>query len=103
LDMIIEYIPWATGSDGHTYSPIWVTNPSEQRIDHDTKQVYLYVQETMMRELGHTLGLADLYRFGGYSDSLMGRFNLDKTTDSILSNDIEYLSDVYRNHSPYAT
>ena len=101
LDMIIEYIPWATGSDGQTYSPIWVTNPSEQRVDTKAGKAYFYLQETMMHELGHTLGLYDLALVDGkpHSDYLMGKSDPDDTphTDIPLP-DRNYLRDVYRNH-----
>ena len=110
LEIIIEHPAWEqTRRDYPRRNQrriLWTTDPElhQDWVDEEGgfNPKWKYLPQTFMHELGHTLGLADLYRFGGYSDFLMGRFNLDKTTDSILSNDIEYLSDVYRNHSPHA-
>ena len=62
-------------------------------------EVYVYLPRTAMHEFGHTLGLHDLYRFGDYDAYLMGSESRAEPFQSVPSNDLDYLSDVYENHS----
>ena len=65
---------------------------------------YKYLPWVFMHEFGHVLGLTDLYWFEGkYPGSLMGLFPEDKTDlhTAIPTPDIDYLRQVYRNHTAH--
>ncbi len=61
---------------------------------------YTYLPQVYMHELGHAIGLGDLYLHGGHPGSLM-----DRVTDvpiTSVPDDIDgtYVEQVYRNHTP---
>ncbi len=120
-EIVIEHPAWAgTRLDrpGHNQQRIFWTlevrlhnewvGPEGEAPDGTLHPKWRYLPATMIHEFGHTLGLADLYRFGprggqgkGHSGYIMGSMNRKKTNDAVPSTDVEYLTDVYRNHLPH--
>ncbi len=90
---------WTNNSQLHLHDvPVPIEN-DEGGYKEDS-QVYVYIPRTIMHELGHTLGLHDLYRFGSdYHLYLMGSDSRGYPHVQIPPNDLNYLGEVYRHHS----
>ena len=76
-------------------------NSPSSRQPGSRKFVYFYAPGVMIHEIGHVLGLDDLYGeeeySGRYGEYIMGgQFG---KSDAILDPDIRYLEQVYRDHA----
>ena len=80
---------------------IWTLNPKLHFVEHPVvgHNRFFYLPLALMHELGHSLGLRDLGDKGGY---LMGSLDDGELYTAIPDKDVDYLSDVYRNHTAQA-
>lgn len=81
----------------------WTNDPSLNldKISDKPPKYYEYLPDTVMHEIGHGLGLYDLYNagwFGGYRNSVM-RSHHDQTPQSLPHDDVLYIREVYHNHT----
>ncbi len=84
---------------------VWTSDPG---MHHETVKgmnaLYAYLPQVFMHELGHASGLHDLYRFDQrrYRGYLMGLHRREEDAHtSIPDKDLDYLREVYRNHTPH--
>ena len=104
LEMRIEY-------PGHSYDPgadinyyfEWTSKPDEHLLIIPNSYRLYYLPMVLMHEFGHALGLQDLYRSPFYIEGyLMSGIKFGDLVTAIPDDDIDYLRDVYRNHTPQA-
>ena len=79
----------------------WTDSPGlhKKRVpDTSPVEYYWYLPTTMLHELGHAVGLDDLYNEpGGYPNHLMGGLS-DSTLTTIPARDLSYVKQVYREY-----
>ena len=96
----------------------WTNNPEEHRRRHNSGiGIWYYLPAMLMHEFGHAAGLHDLYNYdpspnGKYSGHVMLAPEYKKFEflwykifpyTSVPSKDVDYLLDVYRNHTTHQT
>ena len=94
---------------------VWTNDLDLHDEDAPAGGIYHYLPSVVMHEFGHAAGLDDLYELEGplcnkggdstwddftcaYNNYIMGG---DVTETSIPTDDLDYIRDVYRNHTPH--
>ena len=64
---------------------------------------YAYLPHSLMHELGHAIGLEDLYRFSiKRSGSLMDRSDFDDPLTSVPPKDVPWVDSIYAGYTPHS-
>ena len=105
LEIVIEepaFIYYVSGGLEYRLRLVWTNDPDlHQENVPGVHGLYEYLPQVFMHELGHALGLHDLYLFGEYAGYLMDRAPERGVYTSVPAKDIKYLSEVYRNHEAH--
>ena len=102
LQLVIEQPAIPSQREGDRYGVgeyIWTNNfaDHDDEVPGHPSQKFAYLPDTFMHELGHALGLDDLYKYSGYGNFLMGA-QPPRAFETLPQADIQYVQEIYRNH-----